>query len=41
VRDLLNAINIKEAMGRLLLIESLVNSGLNYEDPKVAKSIGH
>lgn len=24
----------------MLLIESLVNSGLNYEDPKVAKSVG-
>jgi hypothetical protein len=33
---LLNAINIKEVILKLL-IESLVNSGLNYEDPKVAK----
>ena len=27
----------KRGNGKLLLIESLVNSGLNYEDPKVAK----
>jgi len=25
----------------LLLIKSMVNCGLNYEDPKVAKSFGH